>query len=172
VKAELQPDSLPLSREEAERFLRHEARLLDAGRFRDWLALFAEHGVYWIPSVPGQTDANAVPSIVYEDVALLNLRLTRLEHPQVYAARPLPRTAHLIGNVELGETRGAPHDAPHEWEVGSSLFVAEYREPSKRIFTGHCTHVLRRQADGLKIVLKRYDLIDCDGVHDLISVPM
>ena len=32
-----------------ERFLFHEARLLDERRFDDWLALFAPDGWYWVP---------------------------------------------------------------------------------------------------------------------------
>ena len=38
-----------------EDFIIHEARLLDARRFRDWMALFAEDGTYWVPAVPDQT---------------------------------------------------------------------------------------------------------------------
>ena len=40
---------------EAEAFLIAEARLLDAGRFDEWLALFAEDGFYWVPAAPGPT---------------------------------------------------------------------------------------------------------------------
>ena len=39
---------------ELEAFVLREARLLDERRFADWLALFAEDGVYWVPTLPGQ----------------------------------------------------------------------------------------------------------------------
>ena len=35
-----------------ELFLIQEAALLDQRRFRDWMALFAEDGTYWVPAVP------------------------------------------------------------------------------------------------------------------------
>ena len=52
---------------EAEAYLIAEARLLDAGRFEEWLALFAEDGFYWIPAGPGQSDPLNHLSIFYED---------------------------------------------------------------------------------------------------------
>ena len=46
-------DMARLSARAAERELAtsspHEAALLDAGRFDDWLALFADDGRYWVP---------------------------------------------------------------------------------------------------------------------------
>ncbi len=54
-------------RAEAEAFLVAEARLLDSGRFEEWLALFAEDGFYWIPAAPGQSDPLNHLSILYED---------------------------------------------------------------------------------------------------------
>ena len=35
-----------------ERFLIHEARLLDEARFDEWLALFTADAWYWVPSQP------------------------------------------------------------------------------------------------------------------------
>ena len=42
---------------EIELFLLREAKLLDTGEFEAWLALYAPDGIYWMPSQPGQTDA-------------------------------------------------------------------------------------------------------------------
>ena len=44
----------PIDRAPFEQFLIHEAALLDGRRFRDWMALFADDGTYWVPAVPGQ----------------------------------------------------------------------------------------------------------------------
>ena len=43
-----------VDRASPENFLIHEAALLDARRFRDWMGLFAEDGTYWVPAVPDQ----------------------------------------------------------------------------------------------------------------------
>ena len=37
-------------REAVEDFLYHEAELLDERRYRDWLELFADDAVYWMPA--------------------------------------------------------------------------------------------------------------------------
>ena len=38
-----------LTRRTQSTFVAREAALLDAGRFDDWLALFADDGRYWVP---------------------------------------------------------------------------------------------------------------------------
>lgn len=144
-------------------FLRHEARLLDEGRWTEWLDLFAADGVYWIPGSPGQQDAQEVPSIVYEGRAILALRVARLMHPRAYAAVPPPRTLHLIGNLDIEDAGRS------ECIVSSNLVVMEYQDGQRRLFGGRCRHVLRRQERGFAIVQKRVDLIDCEGAFEAMT---
>lgn len=160
------PDSAIAGCERALRqFVHREADLLDERRFEDWLALFAEDGRYWIPSAPGQTDPLSVPSIVYEDPALLRIRVKRLMHPRAHAALPTPRTLHVVGNLEVRD-----HDAATgRFRVSSSLLVVEHQDAAMRNFVGKCEHVLRRSCEDFQIVLKRIDLIDCDSIHRLMT---
>lgn len=156
---------------EAEAFLIAEARLLDAGRFDEWLALFAEDGFYWVPAAPGQSDPLNHLSILYEDKSVLGMRVRRLGHPRVYSAQPAPRTAHLVGNVT-----DAPGAEPGvDCEVRSTVMMAEYRPgqaADRRLWAGQQAHKLRRTPEGWRIVLKRVDLIDCDAVHGILAVPI
>jgi ethylbenzene dioxygenase subunit beta len=39
---------------EVEAFILREARLLDEQRYADWLELFAEDAIYWVPTRPNQ----------------------------------------------------------------------------------------------------------------------
>src|SRR5215471_19972778 len=82
-----------------EEFLIHEARLLDERRFREWMALFAEDGTYWVPAVPDQESPFNQASLFYDDRELMKTRIERLEHPRIHVQTPPSRTAHLIGNV-------------------------------------------------------------------------
>jgi benzoate/toluate 1,2-dioxygenase beta subunit len=148
------------------RFLNHEARLLDGDRLSEWLELFAEDGIYWVPGFPHQTDTKLVPSIIHEDRPLLALRVQRLAHPRAYAALPMPRTLHVIGTVDLA----GDDAAGSEFRASSNQLVVEYQEGRKRIFAGRCDHVLRRHNDSFRIVLKRFELIDCDDVHEPMTV--
>jgi hypothetical protein len=52
--------------------------------------------------------------------------------------------------------------------------VAEYRagRGDRRVWAGQQLHRLRRTPEGLRIVLKRIDLIDCDAAHGILSIPI
>ena len=42
-------------------FVLHETRLIDTHRFDEWLDLFADDGIYWMPLEWGQTDPSSPP---------------------------------------------------------------------------------------------------------------
>lgn len=153
---------------EVEQFLFHEARLLDEAKLAEWLALFAGDGFYWIPARADQTDPFNHISILYEDRSVLALRIERLRHPRAYSSTPFPRTARMVGNVMVaGEVEGG-----HSIVVKSTLFVAEYRTGERLLRACLATHHLRRSIEGLRIVLKRVDLIDAESPPGLITVPL
>src|SRR5499427_8972104 len=115
-----------------EEFLIHEAALLDARRFRDWMGLFADDGTYWVPAVPDQRSPFDQASLFYDDRELMKTRIDRLEHPRIHVQTPPSRTAHLVGNiiVELADaTKG-------EFVVGSTVIMVEYRDDAQRMFAG------------------------------------
>jgi len=153
---------------EIEEFLFHEARLLDERRFEEWKDLFTDDGIYWVPTQEGQEDGTDTHSIFYDDKSLLDHRVRRLRHPLNYAQMPPSRTRHVIGNVVI-EDDGGPGG---EIRVRSSLVAVEYRRERQRVFAGDCRHRLRRDGGGFRIVSKRVDLADCDGVHEHMSVPI
>lgn len=153
---------------EVEEFLIHEARLLDARRFEDWMALFADDGDYWVPAAPDQESPTEAVSIFYEDRALMDVRVRLLSHPANYAQLPPSRTRHLIANITVEDHGG---EVAGEIAVRSSLVMAEYRDGRQRVFAADCRHRLRREDGGFRIVRKRVDLVDCDAVHGGMSVP-
>ncbi len=102
-----------------EKFLFHEAALLDARRFREWMALFADDGTYWVPAVPNQDSPFNQASLFYDDRELMKTRVDRLEHPRIHVQTPPSRTAHLIGNIaveQADEAKGEFQSArPSSW---------------------------------------------------------
>jgi benzoate/toluate 1,2-dioxygenase beta subunit len=153
---------------EVQRLLHHEARLLDQRRFADWLKLYTDDAIYWIPRQRQQSDPLNVPSIIYDDLPLMAMRVQRLMHPRVYSAMPTPHTLHIVGSIELCE-----HDQQQDkFRVISSQLVVESRNVQKRIFAACCEHVLRRESDALKIAVKRIDLLDCDTLQETMVVPL
>ena len=151
---------------EAESFLYREASLLDAGRYDEWVDLFAADGIYWVPSRVGQTDPYNVASIIFEDRPLLEMRVRRLQHPRAYVMLPESRTTHHITNIELLPADGSGADLV----VVAALMLAEYRDNSHRNFSGRLRYALKRDGDRLKIRSKRVDLLDCDAAHGPIAV--
>jgi len=149
-------------------FIFHEARLLDARNFRNWMALFADDGTYWVPSVPGQQSPFDQASLFYDDRDLMKTRVERLEHPRIHVQTPPSRTAHLIGNIVVEEKDAANG----ELVVGSTVIMAEYRDDAQRVFAGRQRHRLRRHGDTFLIVQKRVDLINCDAAFEAMAVPI
>lgn len=149
-----------------EEFLFHEAALLDERRFEDWLALFADDGVYWIPATPGQTDPVGEVSIAYEDRTLLDVRVRRLRHPSNFADQPEARTRRVIGNLTLaGSEDGA------ELIVRSNFTLVEFQNDDQRLFAGEYVHTLREESAGYRIAFKRVNLLNCDAPMGPIVVP-
>ena len=142
-------------------FVLREARLLDERRFQDWLALFAEDGVYWVPTRPDQASPHEALSLVYETRALLAIRVERLLRPDTHVAIPPPRTLHQVGGIEVLS----------EEEVRSTLVMAQWRAGETRWFAARVHHRLRPGPEGARIVLKRVDLIDCEAPHRALVVP-
>jgi benzoate/toluate 1,2-dioxygenase beta subunit len=157
-----------ISRSAFEDFIIHEASLLDARRFRDWMGLFAEDGTYWVPAVPDQKNPFDQASLFYDDRDLMKTRIDRLEHPRIHVQTPPSRTAHLVGNVVVEDSDAAKD----EYLIGSTVILVEYRDDAQRVFAGRQHHRLRRNGDSFRIVQKRVDLINCDSAFDAMAVPI
>src|SRR6202163_1128553 len=156
------------SRAALEDFIIHEARLLDARRFRDWMELFADDGSYWVPAVPDQKSPFDQASLFYDDRELMKTRIERLEHPRIHVQTPPSRTAHLIGNTIVESA----DEAAGEVVGGSTFIMVEYRDDRQRIFAGRQHHRLRREGTSFRIVQKRVDLINCDSAFEAMAVPI
>ena len=156
-------EALDLTR--CERFLLHEAQLLDDGKFDDWLALFTPDAWYWVPSEPDQDNPHDTVSLIYDDRRLLETRVRRLASPRIYSQEPRSRTSRIVSNVSIenGDNNGCT--------VRSKFLMVEYRRETQRLFAGTAFHRLV-QTDGLILIAsKRVDLLNCDAPLDGIVVP-
>ena len=147
-----------------EQFLFHEARLLDPGKYEEWLALFTEDATYWVPLEQGQKDPYETSSIIHDDRTLLELRVKQIRHPRAHARQPLARTVHQIGNVSILS------DTPQEVRVASTLTVVEFRNEKQRVYGALVEHRLRVSGDTFRIAHKRVDLINSEAELDGIAI--
>ena len=167
--------SLDLDR--CEQFLLHEARLLDDGKFDDWLALFTPEAWYWVPSEPGQADPVETVSLIYDDRRLLETRVRRLASPRMYSQEPRSRSSRMIGNVSIEETGPLPALPRMRGRIGwgctvrSKFVMIEYRREQQRLFGGTALHRLVQADRRIMIAWKRVDLVNCDAPLDGITIP-
>ena len=57
-------------------FVYNEARMLDEGRYNEWLDLWLEDGHYWMPLDYQQTEARLMTSLLHEDLFMFCLLYT------------------------------------------------------------------------------------------------
>ena len=153
---------------EVERFLIREVALLDDRRFEDWIELFAEDGTYWAPARIDQDDPWEHVSLFFDDRELMTTRLARLRHPRVHAQIPPSRTSHSIGNVLVEP----PDPAAPAYDVSARFVMLDYRPGhGQRSFGGRYDYRLLREGGSFLIASKKATLLNCDAVHEAISIP-
>ena len=91
----------PALQREVETLLYRQAAMLDAKAWSEWCGLFSDHGIYWMPATPDQTDWEGQPSIFAEDGLLREVRMGRLQHPNAWSQAASWATNHLVGNVMI-----------------------------------------------------------------------
>ena len=77
-------------------------------RWQEWIDLFDDDGVYWMPVDAEQTDWLAEPSIFAEDKLMMEIRMGRLSHPNAWSQAPMWGTNHLVGNVVIESVARRP----------------------------------------------------------------
>ena len=149
---------------EVEQFLYRQAELLDEKRWDDFIGLFADDGMYWMPAAPEQTTGEGVPSIFYEDRNLMTVRMKRVTHPHAWSQSPMWGTSHLVSNVAI--EREDPRTG--EITVLSRFHMMEFRRDASRHFAGTYRHRLAKTKHGYRIKLQRVDMVNGQGPYDYV----
>jgi 3-phenylpropionate/cinnamic acid dioxygenase small subunit len=152
--------------EDVVRFIYREARLIDEKRFDDWYELFAEDGYYWVPLTPGQTDPLAHNSLAYEDKLLLKLRIERLKQPTAYSQKPQSRCLHVLQAPEVEKADAARG----EFLTRTPFLYTETRGDDSQRYAATAWHTLVRDGGGLRIRLKRVDILNADAALPSIQL--
>ncbi|HEX3480220.1 MAG TPA: aromatic-ring-hydroxylating dioxygenase subunit beta [Kofleriaceae bacterium] len=147
---------------EIEQFLYRQSELLDAKLWQDYIDLFTDDGVYWMPVTPEQTEWEGSPSIFAEDKHMMEVRMGRVTHPTAWSQAPMWATSHVLGNVVIEA------EAPGEWQVRSRFHMMELRRDVVRHFGGTYRHTLVRQGGQLKIKLQRVDMFNAQAPYDYV----
>jgi len=149
-------------------FVLHEVRLLDDQRFDDWLALFTDDGRYWMPLERGQTERRLHCSLMDEDTLLLKVRIERLHGARTFSQQPGSRCHHLLQQPSV-ESRD---EAAGVYVTRTAFHYVETRVDEQQLYAGWATHTLKATPEGLRIQLKRVDLVNCDAAFGNIQLFM
>jgi 3-phenylpropionate/cinnamic acid dioxygenase small subunit len=152
----------------AEALLYREARLMDEGRYEEWLALWTDDGVYWVPCNHDDIDPMREVSIIYDDRQRLGERVERLKSGSVLAQEPKPRMRRVISNIEIATREGGAREGA-ELTVHSNFILGVARFGTQRLWMGRSIHRLRGASDALKIARKTVLLINSDQEMPLLQ---
>jgi 3-phenylpropionate/cinnamic acid dioxygenase small subunit len=148
--------------QDVEQFLYHQADLLDSKRWQDYIDLFTDDGVYWVPADPAHKTWEGMPAIFAEDKNLMTVRMKRVLHPDAWSQRPNWGTNHVVSNVVIQK------ENKNGIEVRSRFHMMELRRDDVRHFAGSYFHKLKKSKGGYKIELQRVDMTNAQAAYDYV----
>jgi 3-phenylpropionate/cinnamic acid dioxygenase small subunit len=160
---------------DVERFLYHEARLLDERRFHEWLDLFTDDVRYWMASRPNrypktskaiamldrqnyveeESDREDELALFDETKETLTARVARLDTGMAWAEDPPSRTRHFISNIEV-----EPGAGDRELKVRCNYLVYRSRGEMEEDFYVGARQDLLRHVDGSWRIANRRLILD------------
>ena len=149
-----------------------EARLLDAQRWNDWLELYCEDAVFWVPAFTMAGGYTERPDEELNFIYMngrngLEERVFRLNTGISLSSTPLPRTRHMVGMVMVDREDGDGIEAFANCQV--AVFT-EIR--GQQLRTSSYEYRLRRTSAGLRIAQKKVPLLEAviDGYFDFYAI--
>ncbi len=158
------PPVAPDLHHEITALLHRECRLLDDGRFEEWLDLFQDECVYWVPSDPTPHDPGRTITWEIQDRRRLEDKIARFRTGFAFSQLPPTRTRHCLSNIEIWAV------GEDELRVRANLTVHTYRKGERGALACMGGYVLQRQDGGNWLVeVKQVNLIDADQAQGNIS---
>ena len=155
---------MPVSREQVIDFIYDEARMLDEGRYDEWLSLWLEDGHYWMPLDYKQTDPHLVTSMLYEDMFMLRLRVERLNGARTFSQKPKSRCHHVIQRPFIDEM------SEDRIVTNTSMHYVETRLDEQFLLALTAVHELAVVEGAIRIANKRVDILNSDAAFGNIQL--
>ena len=155
-----------MNREDIIDFIYSEARMLDEGRYDEWLSLWMPDGHYWMPLDYKQTDPHLVTSLLYDDLFMLRLRVERLNGARTFSQKPRSRCHHVIQRPFIDQY----DQASGTFVTNTSMHYVETRLDEQFLLALTATHELTIEDNQLRIANKRVDLLNSDAAFGNIQL--
>jgi len=149
-------------------FYIREAWLLDERKFREWLDLFTDDVLYFMPrrkNVPRREAHREITplgdlALLEEDKRYLEMRVARLDSGMAWAEDPPSRTRHLVGNLLVQPLDGGLIQAKTAF-----LVYRSHLETDQQLFAG-CREDVLRPVDGAWRIARRTIVLDQNVLLD------
>ena len=157
---------MSVSKDQLIDFIYEEVRMLDEGRYDEWLALWLKDGHYWMPLDYKQTDPLNVTSLMYEDLFMLKLRVERLNGVRTFSQKPKSRCHHVIQRPYVDEM----DEAAGTFVTTTFMHYVETRLDEQTLLALTARHELALVDGQLRIANKRVDILNCDAAFRNIQL--
>ncbi|MEY8840759.1 aromatic-ring-hydroxylating dioxygenase subunit beta [Cribrihabitans sp. XS_ASV171] len=157
---------MSVTRDDLIDFIYAEVRMLDEGRYDEWLELWLPDGHYWMPLDYKQEDPLHVTSLLYEDIFMLKLRVERLNGARTFSQKPKSRCHHVIQRPFVDEM----DDDAGRYVTNTSMHYVETRLDEQQLLALTAVHELKLVDGKLRIANKRVDLLNCDAAFGNIQL--
>ena len=131
---------------------------MDEQRYDEWLSLWTEDAVYFVPVNDEEIDPKKHVTLIYDDRRRLEDRITQLKSPFHWSQEPRSRMRRVVSNVEVEQAGG-------EVRAESNFVLVEVRRDQQTVLGGRSVHTLRPDPSGaFKIARKKVLLVNIDAV--------
>ena len=154
---------MAVDRQQVEQFIYYEADLMDEHRYDEWLELWTDDALYWVPTGRDEVDPKREISLIYDDRTRLQVRIARLKSGFAHAQEPKSRMRRLISNIVVSE------ETNRDVLSRSNFLLVELRRGKQDLFAGRTIHRLRPYAGSFKLVFKKVLLVNNDESIDNLT---
>lgn len=154
---------MAVDRQQVEQFIYYEADLMDEHRYDEWLALWTDDALYWVPSGRDDIDPKREISLIYDDRVRLQVRITRLKSGFAHAQEPKSRMRRVVSNIVTQEAKNG------DIVVFSNFLLTELRRGKQDTFAGRTIHRLRPDNGSFRLVSKKVLLVNNDEHIDNLT---
>ena len=136
---------------------------MDEHRYDEWLALWTDDALYWVPSGRDDIDPKREISLIYDDRVRLQVRITRLKSGFAHAQEPKSRMRRVVSNIVTQEAENG------DIVVFSNFLLIELRRGKQDIFAGRTIHRLRPDNGSFRLASKKVLLVNNDEHIDNLT---
>jgi len=154
---------MAVDRQQVEQFIYYEADLMDEHRYDEWLALWTDDALYWVPSGRDDIDPKREISLIYDDRVRLQVRITRLKSGFAHAQEPKSRMRRVVSNIVTQEAENG------DIVVFSNFLLTELRRGKQDTFAGRTIHRLRPDNGSFRLASKKVLLVNNDEHIDNLT---